>query len=180
MFEKLQSVQKREAGITATVLLSLIDRIKSESPPLHMRYSQFQAFAYSTHGLIALNEGTEEGARRAVVHYENQLRVNEAIGDDQGIAIAKRSIVIAKSKYESGSNIEEIVKTSQEFYELHVAEYGEEHEHTIRAGIVYAYKLQYVNRGDEARELLMKLLATSMQVLGPNHNTTKQVESLLI
>ena len=57
MIDKLQSVQKREAGVTATVLLSLIDRIKSESPPLHMRYSQFQAFAYSTHGLIALDEG---------------------------------------------------------------------------------------------------------------------------
>ena len=31
MIDKLQSVQKREAGVTATVLLSLIHRIKSES-----------------------------------------------------------------------------------------------------------------------------------------------------
>jgi hypothetical protein len=62
MLDTLQSMQKREAGVTATVLLSLIDRIKSESPPLHMRYSRFQAFAYSTHGNIALNEGTEESA----------------------------------------------------------------------------------------------------------------------
>jgi hypothetical protein len=171
-------VQKREAGVTATVLLSLIDRIKSESPPLHMRYSQFQALAYSTHGLIALNEGTEEGARRAVVHFESQLEVYEGIGDDEGAASAKGNIAIAKSKYE-GDNKEELLKASQEFYELHVAEYGEEHENTIRTGIAYAYKLQDANRGDEAMKLLMKLLATSKQVLGPNHNTTKQVEALL-
>jgi hypothetical protein len=46
MLEILQPVQKKEAGVTANVLLSLIDRMKKESPPLHMRYSQFQAFAY--------------------------------------------------------------------------------------------------------------------------------------
>ena len=179
MLDTLQSMQKREAGVTATVLLSLIDRIKSESPPLHMRYSRFQAFAYSTHGNIALNEGTEDSARRAVAHFENQLEVLESIDDVEGVACAQGSIAIAKSKYEGGNDKEEMLRAFQELYELRVAEYGEEHESTIRAGIVYAYKLHDANRGDEARELLMKLLVTSKQVLGPNHNTTKQVEALL-
>jgi hypothetical protein len=32
------------------------------------------------HGQIALNEGTEEGARRAVVHFEDKLlQVNEQL-----------------------------------------------------------------------------------------------------
>jgi hypothetical protein len=171
MLDTLQSVQKREADVVATVLLSLIDRIKSESPPLHMRYSQFQAFAYNIHGCyIALDEGTEESARRAVVHYEKCLKVCEAIGDADGFAAAKGNIAFAKSKYEGGNNNEEVLKASKELYEMRVAEYGEEHELTIDAGVQFATVLQNANRWGEAMELLMKLLATSKQVLGPHHN----------
>jgi hypothetical protein len=64
-------------------------------------------------------------------------------------------------------------------YELRVAANGKEDELTIHAGKVYAIDLRNANRGDEARELLTKLLATSKQVLGPHHNTTKEVESVL-
>jgi hypothetical protein len=32
MFDRLQLVQKREAGVTANVLLSLIDRLKNDAP----------------------------------------------------------------------------------------------------------------------------------------------------
>jgi hypothetical protein len=39
MFERLHPVQKKEAGVTANVLLSLIDRMKNESP-LTRRCSQ--------------------------------------------------------------------------------------------------------------------------------------------
>jgi hypothetical protein len=52
MFERLQPVQKREAGVTANVLLSLIDRMKNDAP-LTRRYSQFESTAYYTHGGIA-------------------------------------------------------------------------------------------------------------------------------
>jgi hypothetical protein len=176
MLEILQPVQKREAGVTANVLLSLIDRMKNESPPLHMRYSQFQARAYGVHGRIALDEGTEESARRAVIHFENQLEVYKAFHDVEGVACAKGIIAIAKSKYEGGNNNEEMLRSFQEFYELRVAEYGEEDEYTIRAGIAYATDLHDANRGEEGRELLTKLLATSKQVLGPYHSTTKEVE----
>jgi hypothetical protein len=81
MFERLQPVHKREAGVTANVLLSLIDRIKGDVSSLSRRYSKFQADAYNIHGRIALDEGTVESARRAVAHFEHQLEVNEAIGD---------------------------------------------------------------------------------------------------
>jgi hypothetical protein len=40
-------------------------------------------------------------------------------------------------------------------------------------------RLQKANRGEEARELLMKLLAKSKQVFGSDHNITKEVESML-
>ena len=78
---KLQPVQKKEAGVTANVLLYLIDRMKEDASPLSIRYSHFEADAYNTHGWIALYDGTEENARRAVVHFEKDLKVCEAIGD---------------------------------------------------------------------------------------------------
>ena len=180
MFERLEPVQKREAGVTAKVLLSLIDRMKREVSPLPDRYSQEEAYAYNTNGLIALNEGSEESARRAVVHFEKSLQVFEAIGIARGVATAKASIAIAKSKYDDGNNNnEELLKVSQELYELRIAEYGDEHYYTIDAGKIYALRLQKANCGVEARELLMKLLLTSKQVLGPHHNITKEIESEL-
>jgi hypothetical protein len=180
ILERLTAEQKIEAGVTANVMLSLIDRMKNDaSSPLPMRYSQMEASAYGVHGRIALDEGTEESARRAVVHFEKYLKVCKAIGFIDGIATAKGNIAIAKSKYEGGISNEEVLKVSQEVYELRVAKYGEEHENTIHAGITYAGELQKANRWDEARELLAKLLATSKQILGSHHNTTKSVEAML-
>jgi hypothetical protein len=143
--------------------------------PLLKRYSQFESTAYYTHGRIALNEGTEENARRAVAHFEKYLKVCEAINHADGIATAKSIIAFSKSKYESGNN-EEILRASQEVYKLRVAKFGEGNEYTIHAGKNYAINLRKANRWDEARELLTKLLSTSKQVLGPDHKTTKEVK----
>jgi hypothetical protein len=178
MLKMLQPVQKREAGVTANVLLSMIGRMKNESP-LPRRYSKMEADAYNTHGRIALDEGSEESARRAVVHFEKSRQVFEAIGDAEGIATAKSNKAIARSKYEGDNNIEELLKTSLEMYELRVSEDGEGNEYTISAGKTYALSLQNANREDEARELLIKLLAKSKQVLGSHHTITKGVEFAL-
>jgi protein involved in polysaccharide export with SLBB domain len=110
-----------------------------------------EAYVYNVQGQIALDEGTEESARRAVIHFENQLRVNEAISDAGGIAPSKKHIAVAKTQFERG-NIEEILKVSQDVYKLFVAQYGEESESAIHA--VYAVNLQKANRGEEARDLL--------------------------
>jgi hypothetical protein len=178
MLNRLTPIQKREAGVTANVLLSLINRLKGDAP-LTRRYSQFEADAYCTHGLIAIDEGTKESARRAVVHFENQLEVCEAIGFARGVATAKSNIAIAQSMYEGDNSNEEVLKASQELYELCVAEYGEEIEYTIRAGRNYAFHLRKANRLDETRELLTKLLVTSKQVLGSDHNTAKSIKAML-
>jgi hypothetical protein len=97
LIERLQPVQMRELGVTANVLLSLIDRMKGDAP-LPMRYSQMEAFTHEVHGRIALDEGTEESARRAVVHFEKYLEVCKAIGDAVCIATAKNNLALAKSK----------------------------------------------------------------------------------
>jgi hypothetical protein len=60
-------------------------------------------------------------------------------------------------------------------YKLRVTKLGGKHEDTIHAGQIYAFHLLKANRNAEARDLLTKLLATSKQVLGPDHNTTKDM-----
>jgi hypothetical protein len=147
----------REFGVTANVLLFLIDRMKGDAS-LSRRYSQMEAKAYNAHGHIALDEGTEESARRAVVHFEMDLKVCKVTGDTDGIAAAKSNIARARSKYESDKNNHELLKTSRELYELRVAKHGKEHENTIDAGKIYALRLRNADRREEARELLMKLL----------------------
>jgi hypothetical protein len=179
ILNRLQPVQKREARVTANVILSLIDRMKTEVSLLLLRYSQMETYAYNAHGRIAIDEGTEESARRAVVHFEKYLKVCKAIGHDEGIANAKRNIAVARSMYDDGNNNEELMKVSQKLYELRVAESGKGNVLTIDVGREYAVCLQKANRGDEARELLTKFLATSKQVLGPHHNKTKDIESTL-
>jgi hypothetical protein len=178
MIERLKPMQKKEFDDIANEILSLIDRMKGDVSPLPIRYSHFEAFAYAGLGNIGLEEGTEESLRRAVAHFEDELQVYEAIGDDEGIATAKSNIADAKSIYEDGNNNEELMKAHQELYELRIAEDGEENEYTIDAGKKYAEILQKANRGDEARELLTKLIATSKQVLGPDHNITKDLEQI--
>jgi hypothetical protein len=75
-------------------------------------------------------------------------------------------IAYARSMYESGNNNEELLRASQELYELRIAKFGGESEYTIHAGRIHAIDLRKANRGDEARELLTKLFATSKRVLG--------------
>ena len=179
MFDRLQPVQKKEAGVTANVLLLLITRMKNDEPPLQTRYYQFEANAYSTQGKIALDEGTKESAKRAVAHFEKQLKVHESIGDADGVARVTYNIAHAKSKCGGGNSEEGGLKTLQELYELRIAEYGKEHAITIEAGKSYALELQKANRKGEAIELLTKLLSTSKRVLGPHHKITKEVESTL-
>jgi len=102
MLVRLTPVQKKEFDDIINVILSLIDRMKGDAP-LHMRYSQIEAYAYHNLGCIALEERTEESARRALTHFENALIVNEAIGNVESIAAAKTNIALAKSKYEVGN-----------------------------------------------------------------------------
>ena len=175
MFVRLTPVQKREAGVTADVLLSMIDRMKGEVSPLTIRYLYFKVGVYHLLGRIALSEKTEESARRAEAHFENQLKVSIELGYPDDIAHARRNIACAKFNYE-GYNSEEMLKANQEMYESRVAEHGEKNDYTIRAGKILAMTLQDQNRGGEARELLAKLLATSKQVYGAHHNTTKEID----
>jgi hypothetical protein len=150
MIGKTTVARNREAGVTANVLLSLIDRMKHDVlSPLSMRYYEFKANVYATLGNIALAEGTEESARRAVAHFENQPKVNEVTGNVDGIACSKSNIEMAKTRFEGDRKYEESLKRYQELYALRVSESGERNEYTIIAGINYAILLQR-SKGAEA------------------------------
>ena len=98
MLVRLTPVQKMEAGDTGNVMLSLIDQMKTDAP-LPMRYSKCEANIHNTLGRIVISEGTEESARRSlVVHFENALEVNEAIGFAGGVAATRRNIAFCKIK----------------------------------------------------------------------------------
>jgi hypothetical protein len=78
MFERLQPRQKRELGVTADVLLSLIDRMKGDaSSPLPRRYSRFEADAYGAHGKIVFKREQKQGGQwltlRTVLKLTKQL-----------------------------------------------------------------------------------------------------------
>ena len=119
--------------------------------------------------------------KRAVGYFEKKLKVSESIGHAENVLIAKRNIALAKSNCQGATfaEFEGIVKATRELYESGIAQLGEGCKYTIRVGMSYAIELQTLNRGDESKELLTKLLATSKQVFGPDHKTTKDVEYAL-
>ena len=181
MFVRFTPVQMKEFDVIANVMLSLIDRLKGEATPLSKYYSEAEAYVYNTLGQIAIEEGTEESVKRAVGYFEKKLKVSESIGHAENILIAKRNIALAKSKFKGATiaEFEGIVNATRELYEAGIAQLGESSEYTIRMGMYYAIELQKFNRGDESKELLTKSLATSKQVFGPDHKTTKDVEYVL-
>lgn len=66
-------------------MLSLMTSMKGDTSPLPIQYSLQEAETCSAHGRIAFDERTEDSARRAVIHFENQLEVSKGIGDRVGI-----------------------------------------------------------------------------------------------
>lgn len=82
---------------------------------------------------MADDEGTEESAKRAVVHLKKALEVSKAIGDDEGAAFAKGQHSLCKVKIRRWyRNNEELLRALQELYELRIAELGDENEFAMR------------------------------------------------
>jgi hypothetical protein len=89
-------------------------------------------------------------------------------------------ISIAKSKHNLFViDPVERLKQIQAVYDIHVEMHGEESECTIKSGVSLAIVLWDSKRRVEAKSLIAKLASISKRVLGPEHNTTKLVESKL-
>ena len=123
----LQPSDRIETSEVANQILALIAQLKSVTPKLSASYLMREAHAYKSLGQIALQERTKESAMRAVVHFEMQLGLEQAIGDVEGAADARFSIALARSKYEGSNakNNKELLKVSHDVYTLYAAELGE-------------------------------------------------------
>lgn len=178
MVGSLSPAEKSETCEVARMILNLINQLKVATPQLPVSYLMREAHAYKSLGQIALLERTEEGAQEAVSYFEKQLELEHRIGDVEGAADAKFSIALARSKYEGSNdkNNAELLKVSQEVYQLYSAELGAEDAATINAGGNYAISLNNAKRGMEAEKLLTHLVAVSKRVHGSHHRITKNVE----
>ena len=172
----------------AQKILSIIEELSSESISSLSNYNIYiKAITYFRLGSIALNEGTKESAREAVKHYEKARAIYNTPGVFGSSAIAadikatiSTQIAKAKAIYEATeSNIEEETRQCKEVYENYVKLFGQEAIHTIRAGASLAFAMKKAFHGIESERLLVKLVAISKRAHGPDHSTTKLVESYL-
>ena len=173
----------------AQKILSIIEELSSESISSLSNYNIYmKAKTYFRLGSIALNGGTKESAREAVKHYEKAQAIyntpgvlrSSAIAADYTKATISTQIAKAKAIYEATeSNIEEETRQCKEVYENYVKLFGQEAIHTIRAGASLAFAMKKAFHGIESERLLVKLVAISKRAHGPDHSTTKLVESYL-
>jgi hypothetical protein len=185
--------QTREAEVTANVLLSLIERMKSDAPLLK-HCAQSEANTYAILGSIALNKGTKESVVVGVAYIEKTLAVLEAINDAEGASDAIKGLALVKSMFEGGNSEsllkgiallkslfdggEETLKAAQEEYELCVVQNAED-EVMIKAVANYAILLFKANRDAEAIELMTKLQATYEQLHGSQHEDSRRLNQML-
>lgn len=114
-------------------------------------------------------------AQEAIQYYEKARDIFKGINNITGVTLVENYIVNAKAKYE-GKNKEikkEELKQCQKMYELAVKTFGQDTPDTIRKGVNLSIALREAHRGIEAERLLIKLAATSKQVHGLDHKTTK-------
>jgi hypothetical protein len=88
-----------EAKEVAEGILILIQETKKDTPVLPKLYTLLEALTYNHLGAIALKEGTEESAKKALVQFEKCLELSTASNFAAGIANAEYNIAFAKSNY---------------------------------------------------------------------------------
>ena len=133
--------------------------------------------AYNSLGSAVLLKKTEESSNEALAHFEKCLVLSQAIEDDECIAIAKYNIAIVKSAYLNldGKFEEDLLNEAQATYDIYISLYGEEDVDTLGSGLDVVTALVRNKRGDDALNLLTKMLATSKQTHGSDHDITKKI-----
>jgi hypothetical protein len=122
----------------------------------------YEAAAHRCLGKIALHEENEETIKEALIHFEKQLELCEAIGNARCVFNAKYNLAKTKSilegieyKYQVD---EETLRASQDDYESNLAEYGEDHASTISSGKSFAFMLTSAHRLFEKAQILLTQL----------------------
>ena len=177
---RLTLAQQDDIMVLANHILSSISRMRERGFRVGTCVSKVEAQAYGMLGRVSLCGVTPGYAMRAAEHFENQLRISEAVNDARGVRRAQDNILVALSDGDcNGFTNAGWVRISQRIYELRVIRSGAGSKRTIRAGIFHAHRLRLDNQRREARELLLELQATSRLRLGRAHRITVEIERLL-
>jgi hypothetical protein len=181
--------QMTEIVTIGRLLLEMVPQVSiSEDKEMFL---SIKGNAHHALGTMARREGTPEGDKRMISHFQSYLEVNEELGYSEGICFSKVLLADARSKC-GGVNITEYLSVHLEAYESRVVDFGEEGELTIHAGARYAELLlkfsdpRYAEialgreRKREGLDLLSKMKAISVRVLGPDHLVTKEISRVFV
>lgn len=101
-----QLERREEAKQVASKILSMIEKMKMEnSSAAKKNVAIIELHTFSCLGLIALKEGTKEGAKTSMEYYEKCFHMSKAVGFTKRMASAGRSFAIAKCFYEGDSSL---------------------------------------------------------------------------
>jgi hypothetical protein len=155
---------------------------------LYKKICGFEAVAYTLWSAIAFyDDRTVESLKMSITYAKKARDINKSFRcfcDQQSHAIehqiATASAQLARLEG-SDSKISEatLLKNSKAAYESQIAALGATAVATINIGLAYAGRLKHERHDIEAERLIIKLLADSRRVHGPEHNVTVCAEKLL-
>ena len=177
---RLTCVRGDNIVILANQIIRAMNYARGEGFRVGDYVTKIEAQAYGMLGRVSLCGVTPGYAMRAAEHFENQLRISEAVNDDLGVRRAQDNILVALSDGDcNGFTNAGWVRISQRLYELRVIRSGVGSRRTIHAGIFHANRLRLANRREEGHDLLIELRATCRLRLGRAHRITVEIERLL-
>jgi len=176
--------QAKESKRIANNIMSIANNILSivrESKMIHSSPSEtvlyIEAYAHDQLGDIYCIEGTKDGAKSAMKHYEICRDIYKAIGSNPDVASAE-----AKLAQMGGCNnvsIEVELEKCQEVFKQSLELESEESPRRIHIGINMAIHFHKANQAIKAERLLSKIARVSNRFHGPDHELTQLAESSL-
>ena len=153
-----------------------LSKIKFTLDPVLIRVQYIEPRVYNCLGRVALEEGTKEGAQKALAHFEKYRDLCSESGLIDENPVAEHNISIAKDKCGQVSMcIKKKLEQSQKLYNVLVVKEGEGTINTLICGKNLARDLYMAHRNREAERLLEKLAEISKQVHGEGHSVTKSI-----
>ncbi len=171
--------------------LAMVDQVKEEHdmggwgrmPPTTYEFLQYRYICYIEAGgyfhLAQLNseDMSEESRNTAIGYFSRARAIYNEFGDEINSKLMKENINLVRA--ENGDAKVGNLKSFKNIYHNELERLGPNAEETIRAGYLYADCLISANHSIKAERLLTKLVATSRQVYGEDHNYTSRIVTLL-
>jgi hypothetical protein len=168
-------------------LLEMVDQAKNEHDmegwvhmaPTSAKFLQYSEICavYEAYGYYHLGYLCSSDIDIEISNYEKAREICTSVGSIGQAQLMADSIERARAR--SQIDAASILKNFKKVYDDCLNFFGENSEHTIKAGINYVSSLQSAYCSIEAERLVTKLTDTSRQVFGEDHKYTKQTLKLL-